>query len=388
MALQCHYFEAGRCRSCTFIETPLDAQLRAKEARCRELLPQIGENAWLPTFSSCDRGFRNRVKLVVGGTSDALTLGILDAEQRGVDLRECLIQAPGIARVIPALAAALERTGLQPYDIRSRRGELKLVHLTESPDDEMMLRFVVRTQHGLDVLRSRLAEIRDAVPCATVISVNLLPQHAALMEGEREEVLFGTTLAMRCGSVTLHLLPGSFFQTNTAVASALYDQVAAWMREVGPTTLWDLYCGVGGFALNCAAAMPESAEITGVEVSVAAVEAARAAARDAGLHADFVAEDATSYALNRSTPPDAVIVNPPRRGIGTELADWIDDSGVAQVVYSSCNPESLARDLERMPAYEVQEARIFDMFPHTSHLEVAVLLRRADSPAGLSETRA
>ena len=122
--LRCHYFEASRCRSCTLIETPYARQLLDKEQRCRELLPAVPENGWLPSFSGGDRGFRNRVKLVVGGVPGDVTLGILGPDGSGVDLRECAIQAPEIAAVIPAIASFLESTGLAPYDVPARRGEL------------------------------------------------------------------------------------------------------------------------------------------------------------------------------------------------------------------------------------------------------------------------
>lgn len=388
--LICEYFEAHRCRSCSLLETPYGVQLRQKEQSCRELLPQVP--LWLPAFSGGDRGFRNRVKLVVGGEPGNISLGILGKDGRGVDLRECAIQAPEIAAVLPQIASFLEATGLAPYDVPARRGELKFVHITAAPADpatgesRLMLRFVARSQHSLDVLRSRLAELRRAVPNAEVISVNLLPEHKAVLEGEREEMLLGESLSMKLGfegrPLTMHLMPQSFFQTNTAVARELYTQVAQWALRVHPASLWDLYCGVGGFALHCASELEAAGshcEVLGVELSPAAIDSAARSSRDAGLSARFVADDATSFALGteRGALPEMLIVNPPRRGIGAELAGWIEGSGIPSLVYSSCNPESLARDLAAMPAYRVIEGRVFDMFPHTSHLEVAVLLERA-----------
>lgn len=379
--LQCRYFQAGKCRSCTLIETPYARQLADKESRCRALLPMVPEEGWLPAFSGGDRGFRNRAKLVVGGSAGHVTLGILGPDRLGVDLRECEIQSPGIAEVIPHLAAFLDRLRIEPYVVPARRGELKFVHVTEAPADpptrggDLMLRFVVRSEAGLRALRGSLAELRRAIPRATVVSVNLLPEHKAVLEGEREEMLLGTSLPMPLGEVTLHLLPQSFFQTNTEVARALYAQVTEWVTALDPASVWDLYCGVGGFALHCARA---GREVLGVELSPAAVESAERSAREAGLPARFVSADATAFALG-SAPADApevLVVNPPRRGIGAELAEWIEASGVPHLVYSSCNPESLARDLAAMPAYAVRSARLFDMFPHTNHVEVACLLEK------------
>ncbi len=380
--LQCRYFRADECRSCSLIETPYARQLAEKFERCRALLPSISAAAWQTPFSGGDRGFRNRAKLVVGGGPGLVTLGILGPDGRGVDLRECAIQSPGIASELPALAELLNALGIEPYDVPARRGELKFVHVTEAPADpvangggELMLRFVVRSEHGLSLLRSALASIRGSLPRAAVISVNLLPEHKAVLEGEREEMLLGTSLPMRLGPVTLHLQPQSFFQTNTPVARALYAQVAGWIDEIAPASVWDLYCGVGGFALHCAS---PGRDVLGVELSPAAVSAATRSAREAGLDARFLAGDATEFALATAPGelPETLIVNPPRRGIGHEVASWIEGSGMAHVVYSSCNPESLARDLAAMPAYVVREARVFDMFPHTRHVEVACLLER------------
>ena len=354
------------------------------------MLPGVPESGWLPSVSGGVRDFRNKAKLVVGGEAGAVTLGILGPDGEGVDLRDCLIQAPGIRAAIPRLAGFLESTGLPPYRVAERRGELKFAHVTESPSGELMIRFVTRTQEGLDRLRARVGDLRVAIPEARVVSVNLLPEHRAVLEGEREEILFGASLDMDLGPVALHLRPRSFFQTNTEVARALYAQAADWVERRDPRSLWDLYCGVGGFALHLAeraADQRDPRDVLGVEISEEAVRSATRSAADAGLAARFVAGDATAFALAADPRdlPEAVIVNPPRRGIGEELADWLEGSGVPLAVYSSCNPESLARDLGRLPSYAVAEARVFDMFPHTAHLEVMVLLERVrgDSEPGL-----
>ena len=139
--------------------------------------------------------------------------------------------------------------------------------------------------------------------------------------------------------------------------------------------MWDLYCGVGGFALHVAA---PGRRVVGVETSREAVRSARASAAAAGLpHVAFRAGDATEFALGAATGPELVIVNPPRRGIGADLSAWLEASDVPNVVYSSCNPKSLAHDLARMPSYRIRTGRVLDMFPQTGHMEVAVLLQRS-----------
>lgn len=385
--LDCHYFNDGLCRSCTFVETPHAQQVADKESWCREVLANHSPAAWLPAASGADRDFRNRAKLAVGGSVGSVTLGILDQDFHGVDLRECGIQAPQIRAIIPIIGQFLDDSGLAPYDVNARRGELKFVHITAAPSGDLMIRFVVRTRHGLDVLRSRREQLIGLAPMATVVSVNLLPEHKAVLEGSREEMLRGGSLRMNLGRVDLHLRPQSFFQTNTDVATGLYNQVAEWVDEIAPASLWDLYCGVGGFALYCAGASGQqnSRTVTGVELSEQAIESAKISAAELGFDSqsgatvEFIAGDATEFAetnLATGERPECVIVNPPRRGVGARLSTALEDSGIEHIVYSSCNPLTLAKDLDRMPSYTVDQARVFDMFPHTKHLEVAVVLER------------
>jgi 23S rRNA (uracil747-C5)-methyltransferase len=116
--------------------------------------------------------------------------------------------------------------------------------------------------------------------------------------------------------------------------------------------------------------------VVGVESSEQAIESARLSAAALEVSAEFLAGDATAYALGATGAPDLVVVNPPRRGIGPDLAGWLEASAVRHVVYSSCNADSLARDLAAMPSLRPVSARLLDMFPHTDHHEVLVLLSR------------
>ncbi|PRY10749.1 23S rRNA (uracil(747)-C(5))-methyltransferase RlmC [Kineococcus rhizosphaerae] len=375
--MQCSYFDAHACRSCTLIEVPYADQVRDKEERCAELLSAHTGLQWLPSVRSPQEGYRNKAKMVVGGTAAAPTFGILDAEGRGVDLRGCGVIAPGIREVLPVLARFVTRAGIAPYDVPRRRGELKHVLVTESPTGELMVRFVLRTDGPVARIREHLPALLANLPRLVVVTANLLPEHKAVVEGDVDIPLTErTTLAMPLGGIALDLRPQSFFQTNTRVAQELYAQVARWVDEIGPASVWDLYCGVGGFALHCAA---PGRRVVGIEVSAEAVESARHAARDLP-DVEFAAGDATRFALESTEVPDLVVVNPPRRGIGPDLAGWLETSGVRHVVYSSCNPVTLAKDLEAMPSLRPVRGRVLDMFPHTAHVEVAVLLERVVAP--------
>ncbi|WP_134773356.1 methyltransferase domain-containing protein [Ornithinimicrobium flavum] len=393
--MQCDYFDAGRCRSCTLMGVPYAAQLASGQRRVAETLERhVPAEVWLPPVSGPESHFRNKAKLVVGGRKGAPTLGILDDGGRGVDLRHCGLHEEPLHRAILALADLLPGSGLTPYDVPSRQGELKHVLLSVSPDAELMARFVLRSPGQRARVEELLARLRTALPGLRVASINLQPEHKAVLEGPEEVVLTPErTLPMRVGAMTLHLGTRSFFQTNTQVAGALYAQVAQWVAAERPRSVWDLYCGVGGFALACATAAPGwTPDVLGVEVSAEAVASARLGAEQLGLtdHVHFRTGDATAQ-LDAAAPLDAdagpdpeagradpqtLVVNPPRRGIGPRLAGALERSGAATVVYSSCNPSSLATDLSRLPSWRVERARLFDMFPQTSHHEVAVLLHR------------
>jgi 23S rRNA (uracil747-C5)-methyltransferase len=371
--MQCGYFDRGVCRSCTLMGVPYDAQLASKTAHARELLAAWPGAMWLPPMVGSPKGFRNKAKMVVGGTVDNPTLGILDASQHGVDLTGCGILATGLRTVFAPISAFITRARIIPYDVPTRRGELKHVLLTQSPDSDLMLRFVLRSTEALGRMRKHLPTLLADLPQLKVVTANLLPEHKAVLEGEEEIALAGgDTLPMHLGSLVLHLRPASFFQTNTEIATGLYAQAREWIDEVGAQSVWDLYCGVGGFALHVAA---PGRRVHGIEVSAPAVDSARLSAAEAGLtDVTFAVGDAT--ALSAGGAPDAIIVNPPRRGLGDRLCGTLQASGVPTIVYSSCNATTLAQDIAAMPAYAPRRIRLFDMFPQTDHYEAMVLLTR------------
>lgn len=380
--MQCDYYDAGACRSCTLMGGPYAAQLASTgRAVAEQLAPHVAPGAWLEPVASRESAFRNKAKLVVGGVKGAPTLGILDGRGAGVDLRHCGLHEEPLHAAIHVLADLLAGSGLTPYDVPARQGELKHVILTVSPDAELMVRLVLRSPGQLRRVEELLEPLRSALPGVRVVGINLQPEHKAVLEGPEEILLTSErTLPMTLGGITLHLGTRSFFQTNTAVASALYAQARAWVERVAPARLWDLYCGVGGFALHCAGT---ERQVLGIEVAEEAVSSARRSAAQLGVadRVRFETGDATSAleaadALDAPRPPDAVVVNPPRRGIGPRLADALERSPARALVYSSCNAQSLAADLARMPSWQVEQARLFDMFPQTRHHEVAVLLER------------
>lgn len=393
----CALHDAGACGSCPSLGTALPEQLAVKQARVADALrPRIPTGAWLAPCASRPVDFRNKAKMAVAGTASRPTLGILDGAGHGIDLRTCPLHVPAIQRSLPHLARLITEAGLTPYDVPARRGELKHILVTASPDEDLMVRFVLRSHRHLDDLRSALPRLQEDLPQLAVASANIQPIHQAVLEGDEEIILSGQDrLLMRLSlpptpsgpatgrdtpaagiELPLYLPTRSFFQTNTAVAQSLYATARHWAGQGRAGRVWDLFCGVGGFALALAA---PGREVLGVESSAPAITGARDAARLMGLPAErvrFEAGDARVLDPAGDDGPDLLVVNPPRRGIG-ELAQRIEACEVPRLLYSSCNPASLAADLERMPSLRVVRARLFDMFPHTDHAEVLVELARA-----------
>ncbi len=377
--MHCHHFQAGRCRSCSLLDTPYPAQLQARQAACEAALAGWAGLAWHPPVSGPEAGFRNKAKMVVSGSADAPVLGILNAEGQGVDLRDCPLYPPAMRAAFGPIADFIRAAGIEPYDVAGRRGELKYVLLTACErTGEMMLRLVLRSRQPLTAIRAHLPALLRQLPGLKVVSVNLQPVHMAIVEGDEEILLTKQdTLTMWLNELPLHLRPRSFFQTNSVVAARLYATARDWVAEISPSGMWDLFCGVGGFALHCAPHVRGT--VTGIEMSTEAIDSASRSARELGLaNTLFRALDAADFALGQGRVPELVLVNPPRRGIGAALCAFLDASPARWLLYSSCNPASLVQDLARLPGFVPRRARLFDLFPHTTHSEVLVLLGRND----------
>lgn len=462
--MRCEHFEAGRCRSCTLLPVPMGARIAQAQARIADLLapfamtpaggpadfPAGAPGIWHSPIVGPETGFRNKAKMVVSGTASQPVLGIRDEAGEGVDLRDCPLYPAPIHRLLEHLPALIRRAQVAPFDVQRRRGDLKHVLVTCGDGGALMVRFVLSSPKSIARIEEHLPSLQAAVPGVEVVFANINPGHTAVLEGPEEIHIAGADfLRVTQGRIPLRVRPQSFLQTNTAVASRLYAQVGAWIDELAearagaepaatahaaaapePLRVWDLFCGVGGFALHCAppgtasagapaavacaaaapagvasaplaevprtaptgvprtgatgmrgaaAARPHRAarSVTGVELSDQAIASAAETAAELGLDADFIAADAFAWAraqAERTGPPDVLIVNPPRRGIGEAMAAWIEASGIPDVVYSSCNPATLARDLAAMPSMRVASAQLLDMFPHTAHAEVLTRL--------------
>ncbi|EKM0363518.1 23S rRNA (uracil(747)-C(5))-methyltransferase RlmC [Cronobacter turicensis] len=374
--MHCALYDAGRCRSCQWIEQPLDTQLAAKMTDLRTLLADLPVGKWGAPVSGPEQAFRNKAKMVVSGSVEKPLLGMLHRDGTPVDLTECPLYPASFYAVFAAIKPFIARAGLTPYNVARKRGELKYLLLTQSTlDGGLMLRFVLRSKEKLEQLRAALPALLTQLPQLKVVTANIQPVHMAIMEGDEEIWLTAQqALAENFNGVPLWIRPQSFFQTNPTVASALYATARDWVRALPVNHMWDLFCGVGGFGLHCAT--PEMT-LTGIEIAQEAIACCRASAQELGLRSvHFQALDSTDFATGQQAVPDLVLVNPPRRGIGEALCEYLSRMAPCYIVYSSCNAQTMAKDIKQLPGYRIARVQLFDMFPHTAHYEVLTLLVR------------
>ncbi|QKJ86569.1 23S rRNA (uracil(747)-C(5))-methyltransferase RlmC [Paramixta manurensis] len=373
--MYCALYDAGSCRSCQWLERPYSQQITDKQSHLEQLLKAHSPQQWFAPVTSAQQAFRNKAKMVVSGSVERPILGMLARDGAAVDLCACPLYPASFAPVFDCLKPFIARAGLTPYNVARKRGELKFILLTESTQHgKLMLRFVLRSTAKLAQLRAALPWLQQQLPQLAVISANIQPVHMAILEGEEEIALTeNQALAEQLNDVPLWIRPQSFFQTNPAVAAKLYATAREWVRELQVDTMWDLFCGVGGFGLHCAT---PSMMLTGIEINAEAIACATQSAKMMGLSGvQFAALDSTRFATARDDVPQLVLVNPPRRGIGAELCQYLSRMAPPYILYSSCNAQTMAQDIAQLADWRIERVQLFDMFPHTAHYEVLTLLR-------------
>lgn len=387
MNITCEHFNQQRCTSCQWLLTEYNVQIADKMAELKRLIsPYLLQNQTevLSPVASEQTHFRNKAKMVVSGSVERPVLGLLKDQQdaqSGVDLTDCPLYPTEFAMLFPVLKDFIGRAGLVPYNIAKKKGELKYILLTQSQYNQAVsLRFVLRSTQKQPLIERELPKLLEKLPPKSIVSLNIQPQHAAILEGETEIFLTPErVIEENFNGIPLFIRPQGFFQTNPKVASELYKTAQMWVKSLPIQQCWDLFCGVGGFGLHCAKVLQETnpeVSLTGIEISASAIASATQSAEKLGLkNVTFASLDSAQFALNdKGSVPDLVIVNPPRRGIGKALAEYLNQLGSPYVIYSSCNAKTMAEDFASFDNYALAKVQLFDMFPHTAHYEVLTLL--------------
>jgi 23S rRNA (uracil1939-C5)-methyltransferase len=349
----------ARCGGCTLEHLEYAAQLRAKARIVADALTRIGGiPADPPEVVPSPREFRyrNRVSFALRRAEHGRVeagFHALGAPDEIVDLGgACLLPEEPVARVWDALRAAWG-----PDARRLPSGERLRLTLRASAQGEVSLLVEGGYSPG------RPEELIEAVP--GLVSVWHRPREAAA------ELIAGAPgLPETWGDETVELSGTAFLQVNREAAVLLEAHVAALAGDVAGLRIVDAYCGVGFHARRFARA---GATVVGIELDPQAVEEASRAAPEG---ARFV-EGPVEELIRAELPADLVVLNPPRAGVHAEVAGALGESPAPRVIYISCNPATLARDLKRMAgAYRLESVRAFDLFPQTAHVETVALLTR------------
>lgn len=373
--MKCEYFKTNKCKSCHLLDKSYDASLLLKEHELKTLFPQ---NSILikPTVGVSGEmsGSRNKAKFAVFTQNDKLTFGFYHSDGTHQELENCPLHAEGMNALLPNICDILNKHKIIPYDLKTKTGELKYFLLSTS-GDEFLLRFVLRSKESLHRLKKAVIEMQSLTPSIKVITANIQPIHQAILEGDEEIILTeDSVITHQFDEFTLALGARSFFQVTPQIARSLYNAVADSIAIDVPSSLIDLYCGVGAFSFY---ASRYCADVTGVEISKEAIECAKYSTRLNQAKINFEAMDVEKYLQKSHKTFDAVVVNPPRRGLNSSIIKMIKNIAPKFIYYSSCNAQTMARDFREMEdAYQIKSLQIFDMFPYTKHYETLMCLVR------------
>lgn len=376
--MHCEWFLNSHCHSCELLDTPYPETLKQKESALIGVIPEVQSVLQASVGLTQTAGSRSKAKLAVFRLNSKIHFGFTNEQGISKILETCPLHRPDLNLLLPDLRELLERFKIEPYDLQSKRGELKYLILSQSHShDDVLLRFTLRSKESLDRLRKLSTILINTYPKIKTVTANIQPHHQAIFEGEEEILLTNQKfIKHRFGDVTVYLGPRSFFQVSPEMAEKLYTAVGEFIQNKKMKSLLDLYCGVGAFSYFAARS---AVRVQGIEISPEAIGWALEAAveNEVAGTIDFQAMDAEKYLQQNREKFEAVLVNPPRRGLNPAIISSILSMNPQWLLYSSCNYETLSRDHQLISScYKIESAQIFDMFPFTSHFETLMLYSR------------
>ncbi|CAB1129243.1 RNA methyltransferase, TrmA family [Candidatus Hydrogenisulfobacillus filiaventi] len=374
----------GRCGGCALQHWAYPAEAAYKENRVREALRRIARLADPPVrpirAATAVYAYRNKAQFPWGWSAGRPVLGFYRrATHEVIPLATCAIQHPLINRVLAEAPPAAAALGLPVYDERRDSGLLRHLVVRASFSEPEGLATVVVRHPGDPRLAAFARALRQAVPELVGVAANINPERTNRIFGARTVILEGRDfLHERLLGATFRVGPTAFFQVNPRQTAVLYSLVLdAVARVPGVRRVWDLFAGVGTLAILTGRRLPQ-ADILAVEIAADAVADARVNARLNGVHnVSFQARDALAVVEAERMAghaPDVVIVDPPRSGLAEELVAALDALAPRALVYVSCNPDTLARDVARLPGWRLAWAQPVDLFPRTDHVETVAIL--------------
>ncbi len=385
----------GKCGGCTYQSLPYEQQLKIKEGMIHDLMaPVIGEDVWNDTYEGIKASpnqfaYRNKMEFSFGDEvkDGPLTLGM---HKKGsfydvVTVDGCQIIDADMRQVLTITLEYFAKSGQPYYRKNTHEGYLRhLLVRKAAKTGEILVDLVTSTQISSLYEIALLAGWKDTLLAAewggkiTGILHTKNDREADVVADEGTEILYGQSwFKEEILGLSFTITPFSFFQTNSLGAEVLYSTARDFIAAgADGAEVYDLYSGTGTIAQVIA---PAAKHVTGVEIIAEAVEAAKDNAKLNGLeNCDFIAGDVLKVLDDISEKPDYIILDPPRDGIHPKALEKIIDYGVDSLVYISCKPTSLARDLEVFLArgYEVKRLACVDMFPGTYHCESICSLKK------------
>jgi 23S rRNA (uracil1939-C5)-methyltransferase len=371
-----------RCGGCTLRHMTYAKELEFKLDRVNEAYRRIGGldlRASEILGATETEGYRN--KAVYAVDSDLRPGFFRPRSHDVIPVERCRLQSEAADRAAWAVCDFCRDRGIPAYDEATGKGTLRHIFTRTARDGRMLVTVVAASGFGAQTDALSEAVYRACLETVGVIlNVNKTAGNTVLA-GEFYTLRGAGTLTDTLCGEAFDLSPMSFYQVNPAQAERLYAKAIEFAAPAGNETVLDLYCGAGTISLCLAR---KAARVIGAEIVPAAVENARANAARNGLHnVEFLCADAGEAArelARRGVRPDAVVLDPPRKGLAPEVIDTVCAMAPARVVYVSCDVATQARDLKRFAdqGYIARTAVAVDMFPRTAHCETAVKLTKAD----------
>lgn len=371
-----------RCGGCSLQHLAYAEQLRHKQQIVKDNLLRIGgfpvegDGAVPvhPTIGMSDPWrYRNKAQVPIGEQDGALTGGFYaERSHTIIDIDACLIQHEANDAVVLAVKQIASRLQIPAYDEVKHTGILRhVVAKVGAKTGDVMV--VLITTEDFIPERERLIEaIRQQVPAVKSIVQNVNPHRTNVIFGDKTVTLWGDDVIYDyIGPVKFAISARSFYQVNPVQTEILYNKALEYAGLAGEETVIDAYCGIGTISLFLA---QKAKHVYGVEIVPEAIADANRNARLNGIEnvtfAVGAAEEVIPAWKEEGIRPDVIVVDPPRKGCDEALLSTILQMKPQRVVYVSCNPSTLARDLKVLAElYDVKEVQPVDMFPHTDHIE-------------------
>ncbi|MBN2032307.1 MAG: 23S rRNA (uracil(1939)-C(5))-methyltransferase RlmD [Deltaproteobacteria bacterium] len=338
---------------------------------------------------------KNGERFAEGGRGDSLRALVLGLHVPGtfnkvIDVESCLLQEERGNEILRAVKRFAWESGLAPYNLKTHGGFWRFLTLRSSRFLKEWMVNVITSEYRKDLAENLGRHITSTFPDVKTVVNNVTARRAGVAVGEWESVVSGPGfIEDRIGAYAFQISANSFFQTNTAGAEKLYLKVAEFAELTGSENVVDLYSGTGTISIFLAS---RSKRVIGMEISGTALEDAEKNCRTNRIEkCRFILGDIRAALPSLSFKPDVLIIDPPRAGMHKDVTAKILELGTEKIIYISCNPVTMARDLGEMKDYyEVVEIQPIDMFPHTHHVESVAKLRkrkmvRAVRPHGTPE---